>query len=180
MKKIILTLALCMPFLAFSQAFKLTPIGFVNSSDTSKKYIVIEVPNKSSQELFKTSLLYFTSKYNSPKDVISKVEGSAITINGFQQNTIRQNGTATPFDINYTIAFQFKDGKIKIDAPTFRLNTGLRTMYLVYTGFSINGQESGIYGKNGKVKSEKAIIDLEMFFNDYLGKYNKELLSKSD
>lgn len=43
----------------------------------------------------------------------------------------------------------------------------------------MNGQEVGIYGKNGKVKSEKAIIDLNKFFNEYIEKYKKSLIAKS-
>lgn len=163
-----------------AQTFKLTPNGFMSASDPSKDYVVFEFKDKKATDLYKSSLLYFNSYYVSPKDVISTVDGESITINGYSEKAVRQNGTATPFDLNYTITFMFKDGKIRINSPSFRITTGARKMYLVYTGFSMDGTEIGIYGKNGKIKLEKAIEDLENFFNTYVEKYNKGISTKSD
>ncbi|MBC7655085.1 MAG: DUF4468 domain-containing protein [Oligoflexus sp.] len=182
MKKslLILTFALFVCVGTKAQTFKLTPEGFVSVADPAKNYAVFEYSGKNAAELYKSSLLYFNAFYVSPKDVISTVEGESITINGFSEKTVRQNGTATPFDINYTITFLFKDGKIRINSPSFNATTGLRKMYLVYTGFSMDGTEIGVYGKGGKVKLEKAIEDLENFFNVYIDKYNKGISTKSD
>lgn len=175
MKKQLLTLlAVLISASTFAQStatFKLTPNGFVNANDTSKHFIVFDLPGKSQAELYSASLTYMTSNYVSPKDVISKVENEVLTVNGYEPGAIKNTSLQTPFDMNYTVVFKFKDGKIKVEDPTFRLTVGARTLYLVYPGFSINGQDVGIYGKNGKIKSERAIGDLEKFFNKYIAKY---------
>lgn len=183
MKKSLLTLiAIAVTTVSFAQTtntqnFKLTPHGFVNALDTAKDFIVIDAPGKTQQDLYKASLIYFSSTYVSPKDVISKVENEVLTINGYQKNAIQINKLADAFDINYTVVVKFRDGKIKIEAPSFRLAAGPRTLYLVYTGFSMDGHDVGIYGKNGKVKHDRPIADLEKFFADYIAKYSASAAS---
>lgn len=178
MKKQLLTLvAIAISTLSFAQSkiFILTPKGLVNATDTAKDFIVIDAPGKSQSDLYKSALVYFSSTYISPKDVISKVENEVLSINGYQEGVVHENRLADPFNLNYTVVLKFKDGKVKIESPSFRMNVGLRTKYLVYTGFSMDGHDSGLYGKNGKVKSERAIGDLEKFFNDFVSKYTASI-----
>lgn len=56
MKKIFFTI-LIIALVSFAKAqiqtFKLTPFGFINSADSSKNYVVINIDGKSKAELYK-------------------------------------------------------------------------------------------------------------------------------
>lgn len=156
-------------------SFELLPNGFVNSSDTSKSFIVIDVPSKTKNDLFKSVEMWVTKKYVSPQDVLSKVDGETITINGISKNSIHRNGMHV-FDMNYTVNFDFKDGKIRINSPSFRLTTysGLKrqTLHLV-SNSSLDGSDLGIYNEKLKLKSERAKNELEAYFNKFIIDLNK-------
>lgn len=144
--------------------FELTPEGFKTNKES---FIVVEFPEKTANELFTSAKLYLTSFYKSSKDVISQVEDKMITLNGFQPKYVRRNSMHV-FDIDYNFTIQFKDGKIRFDAPTFELTTysnHKQKLHLVWGKLSLDGSNLGIYGKKNKLKSKKAKEDLEMFFN---------------
>lgn len=100
--------------------FKLQADGtFINGSD-GKNFVVIPFDGKSQSELYSEMLVAITRLYNSPKDVISKVEGEIISVNGISQNCVSLKammGIKVSFSIQYILQFQFKDGKIRVDAP---------------------------------------------------------------
>lgn len=164
----LLAIVFTLPLFAQDKYFELTPNGFVSVTDTSKNFVVLDFDGKSQSELFKKFLITITTDYRSPQDVISKVENEVITINGIESKAIRRNKLGHNFDINYTVSIHFKDGKVKIDAPTFKLTTftdKLQTLHLNWTRININGSDLGIYGKKGKLNSEMAKNDLENMFN---------------
>src|SRR5690606_30506187 len=77
---------------AFGQKyFELTPDGFVNSTDHSSLYVVVDMAGKDQESLYKDALLAISSFFRSPKDVISTVENEMITVNGYQSKAIRRN-----------------------------------------------------------------------------------------
>ena len=110
------------PTIAQEKFFELTSHGFVSTQDTTKLFSIYYYEGKSQSELYKKALVYINTLYVSPKDVISNVENETITINGVAKSTIRQNSLSPRFDMNYTIVLMFKDNRIRIDAPTFRLS----------------------------------------------------------
>ncbi|MCK0203363.1 DUF4468 domain-containing protein [Ornithobacterium rhinotracheale] len=179
MKKIFLLMCAITSFTLFGQKFTLTPEGFVNTDDTSKKYVVLEFPGKSQEELYNSFLINLNKRYKSAKNVISSVAPSIITINAKSANPIRRTSMHS-FTNEYTETISFKDGKVKVDAPIFKLFTtdyGKRQEMYLKAGFSIDGSSFGIFDKKGKVKYEKAVEDLNNFANellDYLKKSEEE------
>ncbi len=170
MKKISLLMALVMSAFVFAQKFQLTPSGFVNAEDPSKNYVVVEFEGKTQSELYKQVLVMLNKKYKSAKDVISSVEPETITLNAVAIKPIRRTG-AHSFTNKYNITLSFRDGKIKIDAPTFNLFTydyGKKQEMYLTGGFSMDGSSFGIYNKKGEVKIEKAVEDLNAFANDFI------------
>lgn len=127
MKKLILLFVMCIVAWSVDAQivdFNLQSNGkFINKSD-KKNFVVIPFENKTSNELYNDVLKAITKIYNSPKDVISKVDGDIISINGISENFTYLTGkvvfgikTTVFFSIQYVLQFQFKDGKIRIDAP---------------------------------------------------------------
>ncbi|WP_394657556.1 DUF4468 domain-containing protein [Halosquirtibacter laminarini] len=138
--------------------------------------------NISKSVLYQKSLIYFNSIYKSPKDVISSVEDQLITIHGVIDKSIRRNSFHV-FDMDYTITFQFKDGKVRINSPSFVLTAytkNMQTLHVKWTKFSFNGEHLGIYGKNDKLKSARAKKDLEVFYNNYIKEYFTSIIQDDE
>jgi len=165
-----LYLILLLSSFSFGQKFELTSSGFVNAEDKSKNYIVIEETGKTQAELYKQTLIMLNKKYKSAKDVVSGVEPETITLNALAAKEIRRTG-AHSFKNHYNIVLSFKDGKIKVDAPTFELYTfdyGKKQIMLLNGGSSLDGSYFGIYNKKGIVKIDKAVEDLNNFANSFI------------
>lgn len=182
MKKLFLLLALSIPTMLFGQTFSLTNKGFVNTTDTSKDHLIIELPAHSKNDLYKKSLIYFSGLYVSPKDVLSTVENESITINGVEKNGIKMkvNWLNPSWDVNYTFNVQFKDGKIKFNQPVINkmtTTTGdiFRTATVFYQG---TGKE--IFNKKGELKIEEGKVALEEYINNFINLYLKSLNKKDD
>lgn len=103
--------------------FKLTPNGTLVDED-GKDYIVLEYPSLSQSDLYNKFLIAITKLYVSPKDVISKVENNIISVRGntpySSENAIRAIalGITLYYDASYVLKFEFKNGKVKVSAPT--------------------------------------------------------------
>ena len=163
--------------------FILTPVGFRNSNDSTMDYTVLYIPGKNQKELYNSALLYFNKTYISPKDVISKAENQSITINGFAANAIHRNNMHV-FNMNYTVNLEFKDGKIKMSAPSFRLNTfsasGRPQELLIVSNNFLDGSYLGIYNEKLKLKSDRAKTDLENFFSSFKDALVRGINAKND
>lgn len=153
--------------------FILKPQGFVDRNDTTKNYIVINYDGKTQQELFKLFLEKFTIMYVSPQDVISSVPNSTITINGVSDKDIPYD-LLTFYKLNYTIVFQFKDGKVRINSMSInKLEIYYNMIYRVVTiqdYIDIFSNQRSIYNENGKLKDKILKEHLEVFFNGLIGR----------
>jgi hypothetical protein len=90
MKSIFAPLFFCLILLtSFSQSFKLTPAGFVSAADTTTTFVVIDAAGATQAQLYKKALLYLSSLYVSPKDVLSTVDNESITVNAIVERAIK-------------------------------------------------------------------------------------------
>ncbi len=181
MKRITLTSVLFLCYLFVNAQLVLTPQGFVSTNDTSKNYIVVSFDSVGQKALFDRALLYLNTIYVSPKDVLSLVDSTSITINGLSKGAIPRNNQHV-FDLNYSINIQFKQGKIRVNAPAVKLTTtvysNFQTLYIVANN-SLDGRRLGIWNEKGKLVSERAKIELETFFNKYIDDMVKGINSNS-
>lgn len=124
MQKILLILIMMaiMPLIGLAQTvnFELQADGtFLNKQD-GKDFVVLVKEGKTNQELYEDVLKAVTKTYVSPHDVISKVDGEIITVNGISEDCISFKGwmgVNVIFSIQYNLKFQFKNGKIRVDSP---------------------------------------------------------------
>lgn len=169
---------------AFAQEFTLTANGFVNSANAEQGFVVIETAGNQS-DIYKKVRTYLYGVYRSPKDVLSEAEPDMITVNGIASDAVQKKAmgmVATSYDMNYTISIRFKDGRIRIDAPSFTLldtSTGSKPIRLVLCGKSNGGLGSEIvntiYNKKGELKAKYAKEQLESYFNSYIKALQKGL-----
>lgn len=171
MRKIFLLLSILFPFLLHSQ-FILTKDGMVDEKDQSKNYLVYNFEGKTANELYISVLTALTNYYVSAKDVLSKVEGKIISINGIEQNGICygnfMGGCNRKFDLEYTMTIDFKDNKIRINTPIIGKTKGdsfnNNNTYSLVGGGGMFGTYS-TFNKEGKLKDENSKKSIETFFN---------------
>ena len=181
MKKVLLLIMSCVPFLGYSQ-FILTKDGMVDEKDPSKNYLVYNFEGKTANELYISVLTALTNYYVSAKDAISKVEGKIISINGIESGGICygnfMGGCNRKFDLEYTMTIDFKDNKIRINTPIIAKTKG--------DGFNNNHRYSlvgggGAFGtystfnKDGKLKDENSKNSIENFFNTLVNAIIKDI-----
>lgn len=87
---------------------------FTTGSD--KEFIVYEAIGYKQSELYNSMLLGISKLFKNPDKVITKVENELITVNASTDYCI--NYSKYVYAFSYTIQFQFKDGKIRVDTPT--------------------------------------------------------------
>ena len=194
MKKLILMLAMVLPIYAQAQ-FKLTINGFVDEKDSAKDYIVYDFKGKNQKDLYIDVLKFINTSYKSPQDVINEVEPEMITISGFEESCISIGkvkkilGTKMSmtggYDLQYNIVMRFKDGKLRVDAPSFECTSksGGRVSRLVLSGSNGGfGTEviTGLFKKDGRPSRENAIKMLEDFFNNFCLALQKSVNDSSD
>ncbi|WP_071146723.1 DUF4468 domain-containing protein [Bacteroides ihuae] len=100
--------------------FRLQYDGSYLNHDDKKNYVVIPFEGKTKEDLYSKVLVAINKAYNSPKDVISKVDGEILSVNGVIQDCVLLRGimgSKSFYSIQYVLQFQFKDAKVKVDAP---------------------------------------------------------------
>ena len=156
--------------LCFGQHFTLSPNGFVSS--TKSDYVVIEVAGVSKENLYKNVLNAINVLYSNPQEGLNVVAGESINLNGYQRKAIKANaGVMTyDYDVDYTLSFLFKDGKIRVNSPTF-----VASMQNYNGTWAKLNVSRAYFKKNGEVKSEKHFNEVNRFFNKLID----DILDKS-
>lgn len=75
---------------------------------------VYEVPGTTQAELYKRSLLWVASTYNSAKDVMTFQDEATGTIKGTGHATVQPQGDAFSRSFRYNFAIDARDGKARI------------------------------------------------------------------
>lgn len=99
--------------------FKADSTGVFKTLD-NKNFIVISESGKSAKQLYDEVMYGILTKYNSPKEIIQySIDGNYIVINDVA-NMLAETWTDTRiwYDFTYRLGFQFKDGKIRVEAPS--------------------------------------------------------------
>ncbi|WP_298265969.1 DUF4468 domain-containing protein [uncultured Lutibacter sp.] len=181
MKTTILPFILCLFYsLASFSQFELTENG-ITVIDSENDYIVYEFEGKTKEDLYTSVLKTLTVKYNSAKDVLSKVENETISINGIQADYVGAGKLLGKYlevyDLGYNLNISFKDAKIKIDIPTIRFpnESNGRTLHI-----SGKGMFKTFIFKKGEVKEEDAKKRIEDFFNILITEIKQGVENKQD
>jgi hypothetical protein len=101
----------------FPTEFKFDKNGFTD-------FVVINIPNKTTAELYKSTLEWVNVTYKNPKEVIkSQVENEYIRIEGIRMNMFLTKVLLSNFYHNgrYQIEISFKDGKYKFDVISLEI-----------------------------------------------------------
>lgn len=112
--------------------FKSNEKGFFKT-ESGTNYYVIPVAGKSAHDLYNDLLCRIARIFKSPENVTEKmVEDRAIIVNAQVNELVEAYGGVREwFDFFYRFEFNFKDGKIRVNAPDIiggRIRMGARTL----------------------------------------------------
>lgn len=88
--------------------------------DGETDYYVLNFGNKSAHQLYMDVLSHIASMYKHPEYVTTKVADRSIIVNGHKEHVAfytDRDGYATAVSYDYRIELQFKNGKIRVNAP---------------------------------------------------------------
>ena len=100
--------------------FKFSSEGFINDTD-QKDYVVITASGKTSRDLKSSIISTLSSMYSNPSKVISTLGDNIINVNGFASDAFVTDAVISfkHYSFTYNIKIEVKDGKIKIESPSF-------------------------------------------------------------
>lgn len=183
MKPLLLCVAVLLATLKGNTQFVLKPDGFETANGGN--YFIVEVPDKSQQELFKEVKNKIMANYGAFYDQ------SRITTNTSDEITLKTVDKKRlvyyekNFDISFQIRIEFKEGRIKVNAPVIQTinnskarNTAPGTvLYVRYpgktvsfngNGFTIVKKDLYVFDRKGKLKNKQLQQLLETAFNDQI------------
>lgn len=162
MKKIILILLIGFSGLAQEDKFTFSKKGFTD-------FVVVNCEGKTKEELYKKTLDWINTIYNTPKEVIKgQIENEYIRIEGAEKSLGVNYQPA-----KYMIEISFKDGKYKFDVLNIsQFIPGYQYIPSTWKEFYINNT-SGYYKKNGEIRNGYKYYSIAI--PDYFNKLNKNL-----
>ena len=149
--------------------------GVLKANNTDNCYVV-EFSGKSASELYTNVLSSIATLYKNPDKVLSKVDNVSITISGTAldvpvpkdaseiDSVFPQENNYYGFD--YTFSLQFKDGKIRINAPVIDVESILWAN--IFNGGKyklVAPQFAGIHFNNS---SDKITISFQKYLNELI------------
>lgn len=100
--------------------FEFTKNGFVNTSD-GKDYVIITANGKSAASIKSSVISSLSELYKNPNKVISTLGDNLINVTGHSKDvfTVPFGDNNLYYSFTYNISIEIKNGKIKVNAPTF-------------------------------------------------------------
>ena len=178
MKKLFyLSMMFLFSFNTYSQSMEVTPNGLKDVSNNEKSFVVVEVPEKSSQEIYESLLNYVNVNYKFPEKVIrGKVDGQFLSFNTYVDKIPLKNGfTMIYFKMEYRTEITIKDGKAKIEFTSLDIkNDGSFPL-----SFSGSGMSFYIYHTKKGLKQEVTKEHLEKYFNSTIASISESIQNGS-
>lgn len=163
MKKILSVMAIMIAMVVQAKAqvafpgFTITTDGYYRAPD-GKDYIVYPFEGKSAREIYSLICTNVARVYNSPQKVMSSVENTSVAIHAYADDILYQKsylGLKFFYEGTYNLLIEIKDGRVKVNAPSFGMQTGQsETINRIKTAEKIL---SDFFDKNGRVRENRTI-----------------------
>ncbi len=167
--------------------FSLKPDGTFVSED-GNSYVVVKFEGKTAQDLYNTVKANVLTLYNSPQNVLNEIEPTNITIRAMSDvlhSTYKLGSAFTEYKAMYTLVFQFKDGKIRVNAPEIdrNLKVNATAVPLPKTFISLIDDwfdKKGVVKKNKQDKVSKIEALFNYPINYLLGNFSKQSSNEAE
>lgn len=183
MKKFFLFVIVAMVAYAngFAQ-FKVTPDGV--KTESGDNFIIVNANSVSQKELYQRCEAMLMKEFTNPEKVLSRQPNNIITVHGVYPDAVQYSNDGTSYDVDCTITFMFKDGKVRIDAPVIEKLTdydyGITDTYLAKGGSRFVTGAFYLYKKDGTPRDAKTIANLEKWVNLTIDEYKKKILTNDE
>ncbi len=152
--------------MVYSQSYEIAQNGLINSEDPEKTFLVLEVNEKTAQDLYSNATKYINESYKNPDEVIKgKTENEYLRfdtyVSGF--GTVKNGGVTLTTNAKYTIELKFKDGKVRFEITQLEITADNGGLPVTYTGSMWKGYP--IYNKKGAVRLPETKEQIESYFN---------------
>ena len=99
--------------------FKLQPTGAFLTED-GKDFAIVEFEGKSASELYSMVKSNAMSLYNDLDKVMSESDGNMVSMYAYREDmcVVSSMGAKGIYGGHYKLVFRFKDGRIRVDAPS--------------------------------------------------------------
>lgn len=164
--------------------FHIRDVSGLLKTDTAEDFYVVEYKDKTAAELYTNMLSAVATSYQKPGNVLSKVDNVVITISGkaldvpapkdldLINETFPAKNSYYAFD--YVLSFQFKDGKIKVNAPTFSAEN------VLFANPFNNGRYTEVADRFPLVHFNNPEDEITICFEKYINDIIQALLKKSE
>ena len=152
-------------------------------TEDGKSYIIVEFEGKTAKELYDMVKANVLTLYNNPQHVLNEIESKNITVRALSDvlhSTYKLGSAFTEYRVMYTLVFQFKDGKIRVNAPEIDRNLEVRASAVPIPKTFVSLIDDW-FDKKGIVKKKKQekVTKIESEFNDpinyLIGNFSKQL-----
>ena len=131
--------------------------GHYRAAD-GKDYIIYQFDGKSAKDIYTLICSNVSKVYNSPQSVMSTVENSSVAIHSFADDILYQKsylGIKFFYEGTFNLLIEIKDGRVKINAPSFGMQTGQsETINRTKTAENIL---TDFFDKKGRLKGNRVI-----------------------
>lgn len=190
MKRILLCTIGCMlSMLMMAQTFILTYKGFVDSEKPENDYLVVTFDGLTKEQIYIKAQKAVAKSFISGKNVMTNIPNEQISINGIlPEATVRSPmGMKLPFDMKFTMDLEFKDGKMRINAPhilELRQEASLGDVFMYLTkaeaGSTFIKKNFAIFKNDGRVNEKKHKENIENKTNELVAYIIKVMKDNSD
>lgn len=140
---------------SFIQYFKLCANATFSTPDYLHDYIVRQYDGVSASQLYENVFLCANKSYATPKTSVNGIENKMVQIEGYKEGITRHGKYKV--SMNYRLQFEFKDGKVKVDAPV---------IISIWEGNYKIDNVAQYVGK--RLWNTKSVKEIETYFNKIL------------
>lgn len=140
--------------------FELTPAGFADKTNHSAKYIWMDYPRMSKNELYSTCIRYFKNNPSADKGrILSAIENESITIEATQSGK-KIAGRTDQLTLDYSVTIEFKDGQLRVLSPAvnhINVYNDDQSAAVILTG----DDQKAVFNENGDLKLKQLKLTLD-------------------
>ncbi|MCF3110751.1 hypothetical protein LL912_18350 [Niabella sp. CC-SYL272] len=153
--------------------FLLKPEGFATAR--GNEYYVVEVPGTTQQQLFEAVECRVKTGFGSFQDRIAAIPYGEIVFQATDRQALHYSGRS--YDVTFQAGFEFKDGKIKVNAPVIKnirsfnpmVDSVASVLFIKSPGPMIFQEwRSFVFDKKNRLKNRLLKETLELFVNKRL------------
>ena len=182
MKNLLFTLAILVSFGGYAQEKR---IQVTEKNPTfPPQYVVVEKDSMLVEDGYQRAIEWINITYKNPAEVIkSQIENKYIRMTGFVSGLYIADrmGMIAPYNVNYTIEFNFREGKVKFEVTGATFDIPASTYNGIYSSaktYDLMFNHPDLFKKNGKPKYEfKKATKVTNYFNDLASSFSNYVMN---